>query len=200
MPCRRATVVVVSALLVHSGLLTGSAAAAVDGSAAPAGSAAWVSYSAAVPGLASAAADKAAVYLDAAGRVVAPVTSPPAGSSTARLGCTPVSGRDNPHRSSTGVAVSGHGWWDRGSCSNSRADVLNCIYEFYTDGTYRQKDCSEVVELSPGGGSGNRTTARRTCDTTTYTSWRNHVNVDVKGEIDSNEVPYRQADVACRVF
>lgn len=115
------------------------------------------------------------------------------------LGCTPVSGRDNPHRSSTGVAVSAHGWWDKGTCKNGKADVVNCIYEWYTDHTWRAKKCSSVVTLTPGGGSGNRTTARLNCSTTHATSWRNHVNVDVKWEVDTNEIPYRQADVACRV-
>lgn len=119
--------------------------------------------------------------------------------SAAALGCTPVSGRDNPHRSSTGVAVSGHGWWDKGTCNNNRADVLNCLYEWYTDRSWRMKTCSPVKELAPGGGSSNRTVARLNCNTTHLTSWRNHVNVDVKWEVDTNEIPYRQADVQCRV-
>lgn len=195
----RALVLGLVTLGAHAGLLPGTASAAVDGAGTTSTTTAWVSYSTAVPGVATAAADKNAVYLDAAGRVVPVAKSPGRTSSTARLGCTPVSGRDNPHRSSTGVAVSGHGWWDKGDCSNNRADVLNCLYEYYTDGTYRQKDCSSVVELSPGGGAGNRTTSRRDCHSTAYTSWRNHVNVDVKGEIDTNEVPMRQANVYCRV-
>lgn len=159
------------------------------------------SVSTAVPGVAPPGSDLTAVYLDSNGQVMSMSTSQSTqGTDTALFGCTPVSGRDNPHRSSTGFAVSGHGSWDRGSCSNSRADVLNCLYEFYTDGSYRQKACSAVVELSPGGGSGNRTTARRDCNDAGKTTWRNHVNVDVKGEIDSNEVPYNQADVYCRVY
>lgn len=56
-----------------------------------------------------------------------------------------------------------------------------------------------VVELAPGGGAGNRSTARANCTNTALTSWRNHVNVDVKWEVDTNEVPYNKADVACRV-
>ncbi|WP_228450054.1 hypothetical protein [Streptomyces alkaliterrae] len=114
--------------------------------------------------------------------------------------CTPVSGRDNPHRSSTGVAVSGHGWWDKGTCSNNRAMVWNCLYEWYTDNTWRRKACSPRKELAPGGGSANRTVARHNCDNTALTSWRNHVDVDVIGEWDTAEQPYRQADVRCRVF
>lgn len=116
------------------------------------------------------------------------------------VGCTPGSGRDKLHRSSTGVAVSGHGWRTRGTCKKTRADVLNCLYEWYTDATWRMKVCSPVVELTPGGGAGNRSTARANCASTAMTSWRNHVNVDVKWEVDTNEIPFTTADVACRVF
>lgn len=42
--------------------------------------------------------------------------------------------------------------------------------------------------------------ARRSCDTTQITSWRNHVDIDVIGEIDTADNPMKQADVACRVF
>ncbi|MFE7333228.1 hypothetical protein ACFU8W_52400, partial [Streptomyces sp. NPDC057565] len=88
---------------------------------------------------------------------------------------------------------------DKGSCSNNRANVYNCLYEWYTDNTWRQKTCSPVKELAPGGGSSNRTTARRDCDNTLYTSWRNHVDVDVIGEADTAEWPYNQANVYCRI-
>ncbi|MDX3382826.1 hypothetical protein PV682_15305 [Streptomyces niveiscabiei] len=78
-----------------------------------------------VPGIAPPDSDTTAVYLDAEGRPVQ--TAERTGAQ--RLGCTPVSGRDNPHRSGTGVAVSGHGWWDKGTCDNDRADVYNCIVD-----------------------------------------------------------------------
>ena len=35
---------------------------------------------------------------------------------------------------------------------------------------------------------------------TLTTSWRNHVDVDVIGEVDTGEWPYNQANVACRVY
>ena len=57
-----------------------------------------------------------------------------------------------------------------------------------------------MKRLLPGGGSTQRTVARRDCDTTALTSWRNHVDVEVVGEWDTGETPYRQADVYCRVF
>lgn len=159
----------------------------------------------AVPGVAPPEAEDGAVYLDGEGREIPMPEGPePAdaeeGAQTQQFPCTPDSGRDNPHRSSTGVVVSGHGWWNKGDCSNDRADVYNCLYEWYTDNSWRQKACSPTERLKPGGGSANRTVARHDCDTTTRTSWRNHVDVDVVGEWDTGEWPHRQADVNCRVF
>lgn len=158
----------------------------------------FVSAAEAEPGIAPAGSDETAVYLDSEGQVIS-VAGPNVDSDAALIGCTPVSGYDNPHRSSTGVAVSAHGWWNKGNCDGDLADVFNCLYEWYTDNTWRQKDCSEKKRLKPGGGSSYRTVAREDCDTTTLTSWRNHVDVDVVGEIDTGEKPYRQASVACRV-
>lgn len=157
-----------------------------------------VPFKDAVPGIAPLGADKTAVYLDSAGRVMPTAKSPSAGSETTLIGCTPVSGRDNPHKS--GGDVSGHGWWKKGSCSNDRAKVYNCLYEWYTDNSWRQKACSPTRELRPYTGSGDRTTARRGCDNTLLTSWRNHVDVDVIGEVDSGEWPYTGAGVNCRVY
>src|SRR5690606_1870168 len=111
--------------------------------------------------------------------------------------CTPVSGVDNPHRSSTGVAASGHGWWDQGDCSSNRAVVYNCLYMQHDDGYWYQKACSQSKELKPGGGSSHRTVARRDCAGTAVRQWRNHVDVDVVGEWDTAEKPMRQAAVAC---
>lgn len=156
---------------------------------------------AAMPGVAPRKHDPTAKFIDIDGRVIGDYVDLQAESQAAALalGCTPSSGRDNPHRSSTGVALSAHGWWNFGTCKNRKADVLNCVYEWYTDRTWRNKACSPVAELAPGGGAGNRTTARINCSTTHLTSWRNHVNVDVKWEVDTNEVPYNQAEVNCRV-
>ncbi|MEU3568601.1 hypothetical protein AB0E96_09260 [Kitasatospora sp. NPDC036755] len=157
---------------------------------------------AAVPGIAPSDPDESAVYLDADGRVMDMGRAKGLGATreAAAFGCTPVSGRDNPHRSSTGVAVSGHGWWNKGSCHNDRARVYNCLYEWYTDNTWRQKACSKPKVLKPGGGKSNRTVARHDCRDTQRTSWRNHVDVDVIDEIDTPERPMNQADVDCRVY
>jgi hypothetical protein len=184
----------------------GAVVSAPAGAVQPAGPRAGVTFETAVPGIAPRGAAETAVYLDTAGRVMAGKAGPggsaaekPGAVAPALIGCTPESGRDNPHRSGTGVAVSGHGWWKKGTCDNNRARVFNCLYEWYTDNSWRQKACSETRELRPYTGSGDRTVARHDCHSTARTSWRNHVEVDVIGEIDTGEKPYRQADVDCRV-
>jgi hypothetical protein len=188
----------VLATLAVGGLSVPTAFASAPGNE-PEPSGRYVTAAEAVPGVAPPGADETALYRDSAGREISMATSPSEGSK-ALIGCTPYSGRDNPHRSGTGVAVSGHGWWDKGNCDNDRADVYNCLYEYYTDNSWRQKACSPKKVLKPGGGSSNRTAARHDCDDTQTTSWRNHVDVDVIDEIDTGENPMRQADVACRVY
>lgn len=112
--------------------------------------------------------------------------------------CTPESGVDNPHRSSTGVAASGHGWWKQGTCENDEAKVYNCLYRFWTsDELWHKQACSDVKTLKPGGGSSNRTVARKDCKSTKSKLWRNHVDVDVINEWDTAEKPMRQATVNC---
>ncbi|MET8297870.1 hypothetical protein ABZW02_28000 [Streptomyces sp. NPDC005180] len=180
-------------------LLIGGASAATTAASARDGD---TSAGTAVPGVAPSGSDASAVYLDGAGRVIDMDAVDDSGTTrhAVALGCTPVSGRDNPHRSSTGVTASGHGWWEKGNCSNDRAKVFNCLYEWYTDNTWRQQACSETKTLKPGGGSVQRTVARRDCRDDQRTSWRNHVDVDVIGEIDTGEKPMNQADVNCRVY
>ncbi len=159
----------------------------------------------AIPGVFPAGAESSEVYLEGDGNEA----SDPAAStsrkaispnvSIAAIGCTPVSGRDNPHYS--GGDVSGHGWWGKGTCTKPTARVKNCLYEWYTDNSWRLKKCSVTKTLQPGsGGSGRRTNARIKCDNRAQTSWRNHVDVDVIGQIDTGEKPYRQSLIGCRVY
>ncbi|MBB4682952.1 hypothetical protein [Amycolatopsis jiangsuensis] len=143
-----------------------------------------VSHEAAVPGIAPTSDADEGVYTDETGK---------------RLGCTPVTGVDNPHRSKTGIAASGHAWWEKGDCTNDTATILVCLYEYYTDGTWRRKACAENGNVKPGSGSTVRVPVRRDCDTTASTSWRNQADVDVNDEIDSSGVGMRQADIPCQV-
>ncbi|WP_282695451.1 hypothetical protein [Streptomyces sp. CC208A] len=188
-----------TAIATLASLVIGGASVATTAASARDGD---VSADTAVPGVAPSGSDASAVYLDGAGQVMDmdAVDESDAPRHAAALGCTPYSGRDNPHRSRTGVVASGHGWWDKGNCSNDRAKVFNCLYEWYTDNTWRQQACSDTKTLKPGGGSVQRTVARRDCRDTRRTSRRNHVDVDVIGEIDTGEKPMNQAEVDCRVY
>jgi hypothetical protein len=40
-------------------------------------------------------------------------------------------------------------WWDKGNCDSNRANVYNCLYEWYTDNSWRQMACSPTKELAP---------------------------------------------------
>ncbi|MBW4716758.1 hypothetical protein [Saccharothrix obliqua] len=197
------------ALVVLAAFTLSISAAPALAAAAPNG-AAGATRESAEPGLAP--ADPAnAVYLDLNGQVISEPGGLPVGEDADRvagvrpdsaepaaIGCTPESGRDNPHYS--GGDVSGHGWWKKGNCTANTAHVYNCLYEYYTDATWRQKACSEKKKLKPYTGSGQRTVARARCNSTDRPiSWRNHVDVDVDGQIDTPEKPMNQANVRCVV-
>jgi hypothetical protein len=150
---------------------------------------------AAEPGLAPVSAK--GTYLDRHGHALS-MEANAATNSTAALGCTPGNGADYPHYSAPDVA--GHATYIKGTCRNNTAKVYNCLYEWYTDSTWRQKACSGTKTVYAGGGSANRTVARRACDSTSRNiSWRNHEDVDVIGEIDTADKPFRQANVYCVV-
>lgn len=157
------------------------------------------------PGLATSEEALDAPFVDEEGNLV-PVDDEPEMNARAVV-CTPVSGADNPHISTTSkpkIAVQGHGWWKKGNCSSATAHVTSCLYEYYTNnkgsGYWERKNCSKKTKLNPGGGSGNRVTSHNDCNDTKRVSWRNHVDVDADGQIDTTEVMRRQADVNCRVL
>lgn len=150
------------------------------------------------PGLAPAGAG--GTYLDEQGNVLSMrgKDADLVAGSAPRIGCTPGNGADNPHY--TAPDVSGHGTYVRGTCTNNTAKVYNCLYEWYTDNTWRRKSCSSTVTVTAGGGAGNRSNARHVCHSTSQRiSWRNHEDVDVIGEVDDSNKPFRQADVNCVV-
>lgn len=158
----------------------------------------YVSFQDAVPAPLPPGAEKTAFpVVDQSGRVIPSTATPNAADG---LWCTPGSGRDNPHLSSTGWQVSGHGWWTRGTCTGQWAYVWNCLDEFYNDYQYHRKACSATQLLLPGGGSSWRTSAQKDCETGESTGWRNVVDVDVVDQWDSSEQPSNAANVYCRVY
>ena len=192
------------AMRVVSITTTAGLVATLGGFASPAAAepGAWsapvVTYANAVPGLAPADVADRARYVDEHGRTIDPAANATPGAGALAASCQPISLPDNPHWSSPDV--SGHGLWEKGNCTSNTAKVWNCLYEFYTDGTWRRKACSAKVTLKPKSQSNNRSTARRKCDSTgQLISWRNHVDVDVDGQSDPPDQPSRQAEVWCVV-
>lgn len=122
------------------------------------------------------------------------------GPTGAGAGCTPVADSDNPHLSGNRTDVSAHAWWYQGDCENDRATVTACLYEWYTDHTWRRKACNTNGNQKPGRSSSRWLNVRESCDSFERTSWRAHVDVDVNWEVDDPGVSTRGADVNCRVF
>jgi hypothetical protein len=114
----------------------------------------------------------------------------------ALIGCKPKTGVDNPHVSSSALQVSGHGWWNKGTCDGDRkAKVKTCLYELYTDGFWHQKAC-KTRKLKTGRSKSSN--ARHACSTVVMTGWLNVVDVDVIGQIDSGAKGQKAKDVPCR--
>lgn len=108
---------------------------------------------------------------------------------------------DNPHRS--GADVSAHGWWLylSGSCP-SQADVTVDLEQWWCDAfgcrwIWRARGSARVYA---GGGSGRWANARKTCDSSQLTGWRNVVDVDLVGVSDPGDKEYVIANVNCRDF
>lgn len=125
------------------------------------------SFDAAVPGIVPTGAKNDAIYLDAAGSVISQQGANPdmaasqnsSETQAAAFGCTPVSGRDNPHYSSGDV--SGHGWWKKGNCTGATAArvqlPLRVLYGQYVaaEGMLNHEDTEAIHgQRGPNGGSG----------------------------------------------
>lgn len=162
-----------------------------------------ISYADARPTVAPPDADRAPVYDEQGRRIYINFKSSNTGrprsmqpSLTAASSCQPIGKTDYPHYSSGDV--SGHGWWEKGNCTASKAHVYNALLEFYNNFSWRQKAESSVVDVYPGGGSANRSAARVFCNYIAgNVSWRNVVDVDADGESDPSDKPYTQQDVDC---
>ena len=127
----------------------------------------------------------------------------PAGSLEPQFGCSPSTGADDPHISSTGWAASGHGWWNKGTCTGATAHVTARLYEWYTNGStggWVFKAKGGPTSLRPNSAGGGRVTARKDCEAGNLTDWLNVVDVDVDGQADNSDVSERQNDITCRVW
>ena len=114
--------------------------------------------------------------------------------------CTANTNGDYVHRSSTGFAASGHGWWTNVNCNTTLADVTVQLQQYYSDGVWRNVGSPGKARVASGGGAGNRATGRVDCVNSSRSGWRSIVDVDLVGLIDDTSVlvtPSRNID--CRV-
>ena len=107
--------------------------------------------------------------------------------------CTYRQAIDNPHISSTApAAASVHGWWlaVAGTCP-SMANVDVALQGYWCDsfGCQWITVATDTSDVFAGGGSGNRTTARRPCSSTArLVGWRGLVDVDLIGVVDPSGI------------
>ena len=112
--------------------------------------------------------------------------------------CTFYTKGDYAHRSSTGFAASAHGWWTNVNCRTSSAKVTVWLQQYYSDGVWRTK-ATGTGTWAPGGGAGNRTTARALCADSRSTGWRSVVDVDLVGLADDRgRLTTSAVNLACR--
>jgi hypothetical protein len=94
----------------------------------------------------------------------------------AAAACVPYVDGDNVHVSSGDV--SGHGWWYRNTCANTKTTVTIYLYEYYSDNTWRWKNTGSK-SVYPGGGSANRAAVRIGCTGVVPAAWRTLVVVKI---------------------
>lgn len=109
--------------------------------------------------------------------------------------CNYQQANDNAHFSSTGFAISSHGWWVMwsGTCPNT-ANVDIYLQAVYCDSNgcrWRTVD-TDSATVRDGGGAGKRATAREECSGVTTVGWRSYVDVDLVGVSDPSGYTYSE--------
>ncbi len=123
------------------------------------------------------------------------------------FGCNYETRGDNPHLSSSGNAVSAHGWWwtnTRKKCpSHAHVEVWLEVYICSYDGNtriscwWRQID-HDRQRVVPNGGSGKRTTVRKDCvHNNELITFRTFIDVDLEGVWDGSGRTQKQDNVDC---
>ncbi len=109
---------------------------------------------------------------------------------------------DSVHRSASGFAASGHGWWEDpfNTCPpGTKAVVTIQLQEQGTDGVWRNAGSPGQATVYAGGGSANRATGRVDCVNDMETLWRSVVDVDLVGIADPPDKYYTpESLVECR--
>lgn len=94
---------------------------------------------------------------------------------------------DRPHFSTSGgpKAVSVHGWWNQISGPAKTATVrIELWAKGPHDQGFRKVGTGIQHSIPPGGGRGNRATARSICKNSDLTVFRGDVDVDINGYLD----------------
>jgi hypothetical protein len=92
---------------------------------------------------------------------------------------------DYVHISSTPPrAAQAHGWWTRGTTTATLA-VVTVQLQVKRNGVWSNVGTAAKSTVKPGGGAGNRTTARVECGTWSSYEWRSVVDVDLVGQVDT---------------
>jgi hypothetical protein len=114
-------------------------------------------------------------WLVGAALATAAILSLTAAQTAVASGCSPIPVGDYVHESSGDA--SGHGWWLQNNCPYTQASVYVDIWEYWiSDSTWHDMG-SGYGFVYPGGGSGNRATARAHCNTSEYRNWKSEVFV-----------------------
>lgn len=146
-----------------------------------------------------------ATALDRVQALLAPNSTSSNTAITTASACTPYTGVDNPHVSSSEFVASGHGWWRKGNCSGTTATVTTCLLEWWvgsdSTGRWVTKKCNNEpnpIKPAPYGTRKPSVTARIGCTNSKYTGWANVVDVNVNGVSDTSETRYMTANIYCR--
>lgn len=154
------------------------------------------------PGVVPPGSSEESIYVDEHSRRV-DIGTGNSSEETRGLPCTPDTIVNYPHRSKTEGDISGHGGWNKGTCSGGKATVEGCLYQYNgKDGRGRQiwlRQACDKRKLAPGGGKYRDVVPRMKCKSAAATDWRLHVDVDVDDEWDTPEKPMKQNRVNCRV-
>lgn len=97
---------------------------------------------------------------------------------------------DDPHISSSlPKAVSVHGWWEAINPDyKSKTAHVQIILQRWNGNDWVEVARGSDPDAKPGGGAGNRATARYECRGSTSKKYRAGVDVDIHGTLDSAEV------------
>lgn len=131
------------------------------------------------------------------GSTSAPITIGSEGSTLAAAGvCAAVTRGDYVHV--TYGQASGHGWWERGTCTATQADVTVQLQQYFSDGSWRNSGSPGTRRIAPNQTS-TRANARVTCASTATTGWRSVVDVDIVGVIDdATKLTTPGQNIGCR--